>query len=374
MAVTFNKKVFFYTTSQERPAENAYFQDLIVNLAEGFQHLGVEYYSSNNYWKLSPDDDQCLLQCDPDVKHQDCDIVVLERQWFEENGSLPQDLFTPSRQYITVYLDCADGFQTFSWLTEFRQFDFIFKTHYSRNIRYPNNLHPWVFGLSSRVLKELSNDIHFAQKKSCLLVNFRHKKFSHSLRRFVEKKFIPQIQDFLQIDASSEDLNIPPDDPYHLLRWTQTGRRHYPKYYKRLTESVASACFGGFFMAPNFTDYHPRISYYLAKLISELGLKTNRIAQWDSWRFWESLAAGCVTFHVDFQKYGFELPVQPKNWEHYIGIDLDNVQSAIDKIAEEPEILEKIAIQGRVWAIENYSPQAVALRFMEKVLKVEITV
>ncbi len=76
---------------------------------------------------------------------------------------------------------------------------------------------------------------------------------------------------------------------------------------------------------------------------------------------------------MDFEKYGFELPVQPKNWEHYIGIDLDNIPASIDRIAENPEIFEKIALQGRAWAIENYSPKAVALRFMEKILKAEIT-
>lgn len=368
MATSFNKTVFFYTTSQEGSAEGAYFQDLIVNLAEGFQHLGVQYYSSNNYWKLSPENEQSLLQCDPNVTHQDCDIVVLERQWFEENRSLPKDLFKPSRQYITVYLDCSDGLRTFSWLPEFREFDFIFKTHYNKTIKCPTNVHPWAFGLSSRVIKELNDCIPSTKKKSCLLVNFRHQKFSHSLRKFVGKNFIPQIQDLLEIDASNDNLTIPPQDPYHLLLWTQTGRRHYPEYYKRLKKSVACACFGGYFLAPEFADYNSKISYYSMRIISELGLKTNRIAQWDSWRFWESLAAGCVTFHVDFKKYGFELPVLPKNWEHYIGIDLDNIQASINKIAEQPEIFEKISIQGRMWALENYSPQAVALRFMKKVL------
>lgn len=109
------------------------------------------------------------------------------------------------------------------------------------------------------------------------------------------------------------------------------------------------------------------MSYYSILVLSRLGLKTDRIAQWDSWRFWESLAAGCVAFHVDFDKYGFELPVMPRNWEHYIGIDLDNVQDSIDRIAAEPWILETIASQGRNWALTHYSPLAVALRFMEKV-------
>lgn len=372
METSFSQKVFFYTTSQEGPPEGAYFQDLIVNLAEGFQNLGIQFYSSNNYWKLFPDSDQTLLQHNPNIAHWDCDIVVLERQWFEENGALPKDLFNPSRQYITVYLDCSDGLRTFSWLPEFNNFDFIFKTHYNKNIKCPSNVYPWAFGLSSRVINELSDCIPFAERNKCLLVNFRHQKFSHSLRRFTQKFFIPKIHDTLPIDSFADDLSMPPQDPYHYLRWTQTGRRHYPSYYKRLSKSIACACFGGYFLAPSFTDHNPKISYYSSKLISELsglGWKTNRIGQWDSWRFWESLAAGCVTFHLDFEKYGFKLPVIPKNWEHYIGIDLDNIQEAIDRIFDQPEILEKIAAQGRIWALDNYSPQAVALRFIKTISK-----
>lgn len=366
--MSFTQKVFFYTTSQEGSSESAYFQDLIVNLAEGFQELGVQYYASNNYWKLSPESNQYLLQSDPNVTHHDCDIVVLERQFYEENRSLPEELFHPSRRYITVYLDCSDGLRTFSWLSEFRQFDFIFKAHFNKNIKCPNNLHPWAFGLSDRVLKEVIVDsIPFEERRDRLLVNFRHQKFSHSLRLFIEKAFVPEIQKILTIDSSVDDMTNPPQDPFHLLRWTQTGRRHTPSYYKRLRESLACACFGGYFLAPAFTDHNDRISYYSVKLISKLGLRTNRIGQWDSWRLWESLAAGCVTFHVDFEKYGFELPVLPRNWEHYIGVDLDNIQATIDRISEEPEILEKIASSGKAWAIENYSPKAVASRFLRKV-------
>ncbi len=369
----FNQKVFFYTTSREILPEpgSAYFQDLIVNLADGFQHLGVQYYSSNNYWKLSPKGHRYLLQFDPNVAHWDCDIVVLERQWVEENGSLPKDLFNPSRSYITVYLDCEDGWRTLSWLPEFRQFDFIFRTHCNTNIKCPANIHPWAFGLSSRVLNEVSECKSFEEKKRCLLFNFRQTgKHCHSLRRFVAKTFIPKIKDILLIDSSTDDLTCPPQDPYHYLRWWQTGKRHYPSYYKRLRDSAACACFGGFFLAPQFTDCNSKIGYYSERLIREFGVKTNRISQWDSWRFWESLAAGCTTFHVDFEKYGFDLPMLPKNWEHYIGIDLDNIQESIDRIAEQPEILEKVAAQGRVWALKNYSPQATALYFMEKVLNV----
>jgi hypothetical protein len=366
-----SQKVFFFTTSSEwnsKKERGAWFQDLIVNLAEGFKELGVQYYSSNNYWRLYPDSDQYLIQHRSDVMPNDCDIVILERQWFEENGCLPKDLFNPSRKYITVYLDCADGITTSSWLPEFRQFDFIFKTHYIKRFKYPSNIYPWAFGLSNRVLKELIEFKEPIDKNGKILANFRHNKHAHSVRKYIEKKFISKIGELFPIDSTIDDISIPPSDPYHHLRWMQTGRRHYPSYYKRLQESTACAAFGGFFLAPKLTDFNPRLSYYSSRVVDKLGVKTNRIVQWDSWRFWESLAAGCVTFHLDFQKYGFVLPTPPINWEHYIGIDLDNIHVSLEKIREQPELVERISIQGRNWAIQNYSPEAVSKRFLETVL------
>ncbi|MEM8677645.1 MAG: glycosyltransferase family 1 protein, partial [Cyanobacteria bacterium P01_G01_bin.67] len=360
-------KVYFYTTSTEGPPEGAYFQDLIINLATGFQQLGIEFYANYNYWQISPDSDRTLLKASPDVTHHDCDIVVLERQYYEENRCLPEGLFAPNRQYKTVYLDCNDGIQTLSWLPEFRDFDFIFKTHYSKHTKYSKNFYPWAFGLSERVLKELETEVPWTEKQPSLLVNFRNQKFSHSLRGYIQKTFVTQIQEVFSINTASDDASAFPQDPYHYLRWSQTGRRHYPNYYKRLLASQACACFGGFFLGPWFTDFHDRISHYISKGISILGVKTNRIGQWDSWRLWESMAAGCVTFHVDFEKYGFELPVMPENWRHYIGIDLDNMSESIERIIEQPELLEHISREGRAWAIENYAPKATALRFLSTV-------
>ena len=367
-------KIYFYTTSEEGPPEGAYFQDLIVNLATGFQQLGIEYYANNDYWQLSPNSDRSLIEATPEVTHYDCDIVVLERHWYEENGYLPKGLFAPNRRYKTVYLDCNDvinGVKTLAWLPEFRHFDFIFKTHYANHFDYPSNFCPWAFGLSERVLTELQEEVPWAEKQPSLLVNFRNKKYSHSVRGYVQQKFVPQIQQVLSINSTSDNETAFPQEPYHYLRWAQTGRRHYPGYYHRLKTSQACACFGGFFLGAKYTDNFDRLSYYLSLLISKLNVKTKRIGQWDSWRFWESMAAGCVTFHVDFAKYGFVLPVMPENWRHYIGIDLDNIAESIERIVEQPELLERIAAEGRTWAIANYAPKATALRFLATVAELE---
>ncbi|MEG4859826.1 hypothetical protein QUB75_20245 [Microcoleus sp. K1-B6] len=166
------------------------------------------------------------------------------------------------------------------------------------------------------------------------------------IREIVREQFLPLIQHILPPDESTEDFDKSPSDSYHYLQWKQTGKRHYPSYYQRLKQSAACACFGGAVTSSYFTG-EPIVEW------------------WDSWRFWESLAAGCVTFHVDFDKYGVKLPVMPENWRHYIGIDLDNMQDTVDRIADDPGILEKISMEGRQWAIENYAPVPTALRFLE---------
>ena len=92
------------------------------------------------------------------------------------------------------------------------------------------------------------------------------------------------------------------------------------------------------------------------------------LSQWDSFRLWESWAAGCATFHLDLANYGAVLPVMPRNWEHYIGIDLNRPGLAIERIQADDDLICRIATNGRAWALEHYSPVAVARRFLRAVL------
>ena len=69
----------------------------------GCNKLGIEHYASNNYWQLSPEGG-FLLTSNPDAIHHDCDVVVIERQWYEKYGCFPADLFALNRQYKTYCL------------------------------------------------------------------------------------------------------------------------------------------------------------------------------------------------------------------------------------------------------------------------------
>ena len=75
--------------------------------------------------------------------------------------------------------------------------------------------------------------------------------------------------------------------------------------------------------------------------------------------------AGCATINIDLDIYGPDLPVMPENWKHYIGVNLDHPDKALERLRDEPELLKKVAQQGQKWALANYSPRRMAGRFLE---------
>ncbi|MBK1986703.1 glycosyltransferase family 1 protein [Sphaerospermopsis aphanizomenoides BCCUSP55] len=369
----FNGKVYFFCDPREGVDVGDQFQHLLVCLAEGFRELGISCFSNVNYWRESPQEEKYLLNYQPDITPDDCSLVLLTNNWFHINYPLPDNLFKPSRQYLTVYLDGEDSDKTYIQRPEFRQFDFIFRNHFNSKLNYGKNFYPWGFGLSNRILQEVKDSPSYNERNKQILINFRSWKRGHPVRNISSSLFLPEITNLLQIDNSIDNPDNRSTEAYHELQWLQTGKRHYPSYYHRLKNSTACACFGGFFV-PAWPNNPGNVMNRIGKqFLSNIGLKSNTIVQWDSWRFWESLAAGCTTFHLDFEKYGLCLPVMPENWRHYIGIDLDNVKVAIERIADEPEILEQIALQGRLWAIENYSPVPTALRLLETIYQQPIS-
>jgi len=156
-----------------------------------------------------------------------------------------------------------------------------------------------------------------------VLVNFGASHgFEHGTRTLFTEPFLRAVGDRMTVDATKDDLSIPPEQEYDRLMWEQTQKRHNSSYYS---------------------------------------------IQWDSWRFWEGLAAGCLVFNIDLDYYGVQLPVMPVNGTHYVGLRLDRMQLGVDEILSNPARMEAIAIAGREWAMEHYSPVAMAKRFLQMV-------
>lgn len=354
---------YFYCAEPDDGTEVLY-QHLLVCLAEGLRALGVQCYSNIDFWPLDVDNTRFLLNHDAAVAPDDCDVVLVSDEWFTRGAAFPERPHCGDACWIA--LDREDGSRLRTLAPEFRAFDYILRTHYSRDTRYGSNFVPWAYGLSERMIGATEHAAPTGRHRE-LLANWRHTRNPHSLRLAVERTLLPRIDPVLPIDGAREQPNEPPVDVRDRLWWHQTGRRHWPQYYERLTNAAACACFGGYFVTnwPAAKESLP--SRLLKRALTVTHGRTHLISQWDSWRLWESFAAGCATMHVDFECYGCVLPVMPVNGLHYIGIDLESSEAAIARLRDDPEFVTRIGIAGRAWVLAHYSPVATARRLLSLV-------
>lgn len=372
-------RVYFYCCPE---ADNL--QDDIIILAEGLQALGVPYYASDNSWLRSATPGDYLFKATPDVRPDDCDIVVIPYTWFNWvrlnqpviRREFPAGLFKAGRRYQTVYMDTNDGLRTVSWEPAFRQFDLILRTKFNRRAWAPANLRPWVLGLSNRMLRMTAGAAPFAARRPAVLVNFgASHHYPHTARLRAQAVFEPVLRSWLAVDATRDDLTVPPADPYDRLMWEQTNHRHSRSYYERLKQTQACACFCGDLIPPmpwrNPGQYlvggnKARLKFAAFRALSRLDPRPDRIVQWDSWRFWEALAAGCLTFNLDLERYGAQLPVMPEKDRHYLGVNLESPATVRERWHDDAAGLARIAAAGQAWAWEHYTPAPMAARLLRQ--------
>lgn len=370
--------VYFYCRN-----EPGNLQEDVITLAEGLQELGIPFSGNCDYWLQSMEPGDYLIKHDPAVTPDDCDIVVVSYTWpywirpktFDlVLRPLPEGLFKKGRRYVTVYMDSHDGHRTVSWEPEFRQFDLILRSKLNKRAWHPENMKPWVLGFTKRILKAVEGQLPFDERRRVALVNFgASHPYPHGTRDEAARRFLPGLAKVLPLDSTKDDLSVPPPDPYARIMWEQTGMRYSVSYYDRLKTSQCVACFCGEIIPP--MPWRKPEQYLVggnkAKLkraffdaVSHIDSRPPRSVQWDSFRAWEAWVAGCATFNIDLDLYGPELPVMPKNWEHYIGVDLRRPMVAIERIKDDPALLERVAVHGREWALRHYAPAAMAERVL----------
>lgn len=374
-------RIYFYCRNEE-----GNLQEDVITLAEGFRELGIPYYSNCDYWQQSVTPGDYLFRHDSEVRPDDCDAVIVSYTWpywirmktFDlVRHPLPEGLFKKGRRYKTVYMDNHDGHRTRSWEPEFRQFDLILRSKLNRRAWHPENMRPWVLGFTHRILQATSEAPPFAERRRSILVNFgASHPYPHGTRDLARTRFEPEIERVLSIDRTTDDLSQEPRDPYDALMWRQSGWRFSRSYYERLKHSQAVACYCGELIPPmpfrNPECYlvggnKAKLRRAFYEMLSFFDPRPRRSVQWDSFRFWESLVAGCVAFNIDLHHYGVEMPVMPENWKHYIGIDFNRTKEFFNRLHDEIDSLERIGQDGHQWALEHYSPQKMAERFLNTV-------
>jgi hypothetical protein len=371
-------RIYFFCSNQ--PGD---LQEDVIALAEGFAELGIPFFANCNYWLQSTDPDAYLFKHTPDVGPGDCDIVVVSYTfplWFNRETHetirkpLPAEIFKEGRRFSTVYMDNWDGYRTISWEKQFRSFDLILRTKFNARVSHPSNMRPWAYGLTKRIIKATSGAPPFASRRRILLVNFgASHPFKHTTRDLARKRVQPLLRKLIPIDYTIDDLIAEPSGAYEALMWRQTGGRFNSNYYERVKHSQVVACFCGDIIPPRpFNPEHYLVEGNRAKLrrlffelLSLLDAQPPRVLNWDSFRFWEALAAGCAAINIDLSLYGVQLPMTPDNGIHYLGVNFARVGDLVDQLHDEPQVLERVGIEGKRWAERYYSPRVVAKRFLK---------
>jgi hypothetical protein len=371
-------RVYFYCRN-----DPGNLQEDVISIAEGLVELGIPFHSNCDYWLQSTKPDDYLFKHDSSVSLNDCDIVVVSYTWpywirmetFDLlRRPLPDGLFKRGKKYTTVYMDNHDGHRTVSWEPEYRQFDVILRSKLNCRAWHPENMRPWAYGLNNRILGATSGAPPFSSRRKTLLINFgASHPYPHGTRDLARARFEPKIEKIMALDKTKDSLKDKPSDSYDALMWRQTGHRYSRAYYKRLKQSQAVACFCGE-LIPQMPFKNPecylvggnraKLRRMIYELLSRFDPRPRRSVQWDSFRFWEALAAGCAAFNIDIEHYGVELPVMPENWKHYLGVDFDRVDQFVERIQDEPELLQRVGQEGGKWALLHYSPKAIAQRFL----------
>jgi hypothetical protein len=355
------RSVYFFCAPYESP-EKARYQHETLCLAEGLRELGVPTFANLDYWRERPREDGFTLRRDPECRPADCDVVVFSNDWFEAGQGSPGGGFRAGQ--VSVYLNAADNWRAGGKGSPGASMTRELLSHSNAGFDYAPGSRPWAFGLSERILRSTDGPALGTPRSETVVVNHR---LAHGVRVAAAEEILPRLQGVWEIDAAVDSAPVEDSEGETRLYWEQTGRRHYPGYYRRLCSAGACFAFGGYFaptLSRNLDAQALRVAF---KIVQALGQKTRSVVQFDSWRFWESLAAGCCTLHVDLDAYGCRLPVQPVNWKHYVGIDFREIDRDIRRLEESRSRREDIAAAGREWARREYSPRAVAERFLSEI-------
>jgi hypothetical protein len=201
---------------------------------------------------------------------------------------------------------------------------------------------PWGIGYSRSTAAATAETPDFASRKPVLLRNFRPTPNQH-VRNAIDVGFADWFAAHFEVD-----------------------REISGNHFGRLLGSQACAAYGGMFMENLMSNVHFAEMNDVQLLHANIRfLRETCVVRWDSWRFYESLAAGCLTLQLDLEKYGLPLPVMPVPWQHYIPLRFDDPKGCVEEMIRRREEWPAIAAAGRDWVREHYSPVACARRLLD---------
>lgn len=359
MVSDLSKSAFFVL--YDRPSGYLGYPHMAVLFAEGLRAMGWEISSNIRAWQEEPGGPY-LFPGGGDEKAEGADLILIEDDYFQLQGhdSLPK--LPAGARAAVIYLDRSDVGKATARnnLRSFRALDLILRCHSLELYRRQSNVVPTAIGITSRLAKATAP--RGEERTEAAVWNFRHTKFAHNTRQWADRKIRPLLESRYKINRIQDTQSVE-DTEYDRLMQAQTDRKHFPSYFRDLRTSIVCACFGGWFILPVRQTEASNFSLQTRALIRRLPIITGAVQQWDSFRLWETFAAGTAVLQFDMEKCGFLTggPL-PKPLEHYVPVSLSNPEKSLQPILEDRSLLLRIGAAGREWAFANYGPESIVRR------------
>ena len=206
-------------------------------IAEGLQSLGATCYGNMDMCQKDVQGN-FLIKREEHFDRKDADWIFFHQVIYRNGVSKADETIrtitdVSNRKYKTFFIDSADGLRTPGFSKGARSCDVVLKSHYNRKYKYPSNFTPWQFGLSNRIINAVRPKL-FYERDNSILVNFRAK---HQLRDYVNTLIRPVIEKHYRWDDQTDSFTSDELEGNDLLYWQQTGARHYPQYYNKLSNT-----------------------------------------------------------------------------------------------------------------------------------------
>jgi len=340
------KGVFFFL-----PQASLY--HLSICIAEGFEELGIPISANHDYYPR-PYDENAKLLFRRVFKYSEAGLIIADLDAIDL-GLDPNSVYKllePLNIPRAILCSADGGCGYFEASSNFP----TFITHKSKFLKYPGWRIPWAFGLSRDILTKIETALANGRHRRRSFIRDFRASLNQPVRQSLDLAFVPTLSRRFEIDRTVDGEG-----------------RFLLTHYERLVTALGCLAYGGVFVE-NLSQRREK-KFFGTQADMPIGTQADMdgpgpfIARWDSWRFWESLAAGCVTVALDLDEYGFELPVKPTNHLHYVGLKLDRLDEAAEFLAQDPDQLQSIGDAGRMWVLQHYAPKPTAIRFIDELAK-----
>jgi hypothetical protein len=318
---------------------------LSICIAEGLEELGIPFFADNDVYAKPYDPNSAYLFRQATCQPADAAMVVADVVVDGNVDISPVLNFLRALNHRTAILCRSDPAGLCDFPTDIPNFI----SHESQYVRPAGWRIPWPFGLCRDTLTKIEAARRISGARRAAFVRDFRPSGNQAVRQTLDLGFVKLLQRHFEID-----------------RRIDGGGCFVTAHYERLVSSIGCLSYGGNF----YENYLLNEQFRTMQMkFPEVKGEGPHVIRWDSWRLWESFAAGCATVMLDFEEYGFRMPVIPKNGVHYVGLKFDRLAEAVEFMADDKERLAAIGEAGRAWALEHYSPKAVATRFIGEIAK-----